>query len=576
MRLADGRRRLRGAVMLMLVLLSLFAGRLVQLQGLDATAYADEAEASRLRSVTLPATRGEITDRNGVALATTVAAVNVTADQTLVTDPAATARALSPVLHRSVTDLASTLTGTDRFVYVAKGVTPATWREVLALDLPGTTGLPGIFGEQTSKRVYPGAGTAANVVGFVGADGTGLGGLELKLNPMLAGRSGHATFELSAGGSRIPGAHDQEQAPVPGRDVQLTIDRDIQYVAQQAVARKVRELHAKSGTVIVMDPRTGDLLAVATYPTFDPDNPGRSPQADLADRALNEVYEPGSTGKIVTASALIQRHVVRPGTPITVPNRLTRAGKTFKDFENHPTEHLTYTGTLARSSNIGTILAAERMGLRHLYPFLRKFGVGKPTGLQMPGENDGSVPPLASWSATTGYTLPFGQGYSVNAVQMASVFATIANDGVRVSPRLVAGTSAGGSFHPTPASSRTRVVSARTASTVRRMLEAVLGPDGTAPMARVPGYRVAGKTGTAQRFDATCGCYRGYTMSFLGMAPADAPKLVVAVTLQDPKGAIGGGYDAGPVFAKVMSFALQSLRIPPTGTRSPGLRVFAK
>ena len=562
------------------VVLSLFGGRLVQLQGLDATAYANEAAKGRLRTVDLPATRGTITDRHGVALAATVDAVNITADQTLVEDPAATADVLAPLLGLDSRDIEATLTGTDRFAYVAKAVTPEVWRQVRELDLPRTDGkpptdgLPGIFGEQTSRRTYPAGSVGANLVGFVGADGHGLGGLEYALDDALAGTDGEVTFERGAGGRRIPTGETAERDAIPGQDVALTIDRDIQWVAQTALASKVRQTGARSGTLIVMDTRTGDLLAVATAPSFDPANPAAAKADARGNRALSEAYEPGSTGKVITAAALIEEGVVTPTTPITVPNRLRRAGKTFKDFENHKTQKLTYAGTLAKSSNIGTILAAEKMGLSKLYPYLDRFGVGEPTGLGLPGEAVGQLLPVSRWSATTGYTNAFGQGYSVNSVQMASVFATIANDGVRVAPRLVAARSgADGSMQKSPAGKRTRVVSARTASTVRLMLETVLGEGGTAPSARVPGYRVAGKTGTAQRFNPSCGCYRGYTMSFIGMAPVDKPRLVVAVTLQAPKSGAGGGSTGGPVFKEVLSFALQSLRIPPTGTKPPGLRI---
>ena len=566
--------------MVLAVVLSLFGGRLVQLQGLDATAYANEAAKGRLRTVALPATRGTITDRNGVALAATVDAVNITADQTLVEDPAATAKVLASLLGLDAGELQRKLTGTDRFAYIAKAVTPDVWRQVRDRDLPSsgtrqaTDGLPGIFGEQTSRRTYPAGAVGANLVGFVGADGHGLGGLEYSLNDVLAGTDGEVTFERGAGGRRIPTGETAGRAAVPGQDIALTIDRDIQWVAQSALARKVRETGARSGTLIVMDTRTGDLLAVATAPTFDPSHPGDAPVTARGNLALAEAYEPGSTGKVITAAALIEEGAVTPATPITVPNRLRRAGKTFKDFQDHKTQKLTYAGTLAKSSNIGTILAAEKMGLEKLYPYQRRFGIGTPTGLGLPGEASGAVLPPSQWSATTGYTSAFGQGYSVNSVQMASVFATIANDGVRVAPRLVAARSdLAGSMQRTPFGKQTRVVSADTARTVRLMLETVLGEGGTAPLARVPGYRVGGKTGTAQRFDPTCSCYRGYTMSFIGMAPLDKPRLVVAVTLQAPKSGAGGGSTGGPVFKEVMSFALQSLRIPPTGTKAPGLRI---
>jgi cell division protein FtsI (penicillin-binding protein 3) len=557
--------------------LSLFGARLVQLQGLDAPTYAAEAEQGRLRTVTLPAARGTITDRNGIALATTVAAVNITSDQTKVVDPAATAAVLAPVLKLDPTLLREKLTGDARFVYLAKAVTPATWRQVSTLDHPDPDieGLPGIYAEQTSKRVYPAGQVGANIVGFVGADGKGLGGIEYALDSTLAGRDGTATYELSAGGRRIPSGVDTEREAVPGTDVRLTLDRDIQYVAQKAIAKAVASSQAQSGTVVVYDPKSGDLLAVATAPTFDPNHPGAAPAEDRGDRPLTEAYEPGSTGKIITASALIQEGVIAPTTPITVPNRLYRAGKSFKDFEEHGVEHLTYTGTIAKSSNIGTIKAAERLGsLKRLYPYLKKFGIGEPTGLGLPGEQSGEIPKPGDWSATSGYTMTFGQGYSVNTVQMAEVFATVANDGLRVAPRLVESTTGpDGAVHQTPAPKRTRVITPRTARTVRLMMETVLGEGGTAPLARIPGYRVGGKTGTAQRFDADCGCYRGNTLSFIGLAPVDDPGVVVAVTLQAPKVAIGGGFQGGPVFKQVASFALETLRIPPTGTRPPGLKL---
>jgi cell division protein FtsI (penicillin-binding protein 3) len=578
--LGDVSRRLRAAVVVLAIVLSLFGARLVQLQGLDARPYAAEAAQGRLRTAVLPAVRGTITDRNGVALATTVDAVNITADQTLVaqfSDPAATARVLAPVLGVGVAGLTARLTGDQRFAYVAKKVSPETWRKVRELDLPDPAieGLPGIFGEKTSKRVYPAGTTAANLVGFVGADGKGLGGLEYAVDDQLAGRDGHATYELSAGGRRIPSGVDSEREAVPGRDVTLTIDRDIQYVAQRAIAKAVASTSSQSGTVIVLDPRSGELLAVATAPTFDPNKPGASRAADRGNRPLTEPYEPGSTGKVLTAAALLEEGVVTPQTPITVPNRLTRANKSFKDFEDHPTQRLTYAGTIAKSSNIGTIRAAERLGsLKRLHPYLKRFGIGQPTGLGLPGEAAGSLLKPADWSATSGYTMTFGQGYSVNTVQMASAIGAVANDGVRLTPRLVASTTApGGKVVGPPEQERTRVVSASTAETVRSMMETVTRKGGTAPLAAIPGYRVGGKTGTAQRYNPSCGCYSGYTMSFIGLAPVDDPGVVVAVTLQAPRSALGGGVNAGPVFKQVASFALERLRIPPTGTRAPRLKL---
>ncbi|MGN6242184.1 MAG: peptidoglycan D,D-transpeptidase FtsI family protein [Motilibacteraceae bacterium] len=551
----------------MAFVLSLLVGRLIQLQGLDASAYAAAAAANREMVVTLPATRGTITDAHGVPLATTVAAVDVTADQTLIseanrTSPAQVAAQLSPLLGIDVATLTQRLTGDKRFVYVARNVDPITWRKITQLD-PRPVG---IFSQDVGERTYPADTVAANVVGFLGADGKPLGGVELALDDVLKGTDGSERYQRSRDGHQIPGAPSIDKPAVPGSDVRLTLDRDIQWYAQQAITAAVKQYKAEGGDVVVMDPHTGDVLALATAPTFDPNNPGKTPADDRGDRPLQEAYEPGSTGKVITASALIESGAVTPTTHLVVPNRLERGGTRFKDWQEHGTLDLTYAGTLARSSNIGTIEAAEKLGFDKVYPYFAKFGLGQKTGVGLP-ENPGSVLPPSQWSATTGDTMMFGQGYSVNALQMASVFATVANDGVRMPPRIVDSVTDPSGRTTSPASAKpVRVVSAKTAKTVREMLETVTGPDGTAGVAVVPGYRTAGKTGTANRYDPSCGCYRGFTYSFIGMAPADKPGLVVAVTLQDPKGGDGGGPTCGPVFRDVMSFALQSRRIPPTGT----------
>ena len=554
----------------MALVLSLFIGRLFQLQGLDAAAYAAEAEQKRLTSVDLLAERGTISDTHGTALATTVDARNVTADQELVADsamgPRGVAEALAPVLGLGVDEVTAALTGERRFTYVAKNVEPDLWHRINAL------GLPGIFSQQTHRRSYPAGDLAANVIGFVGAEGTGLAGLESSLNDQLTGVDGKATYEVSPEGRRVAVGQSTLVEPEPGADITLTLDRDIQWFAQTAIARQVQAYHAESGTVVVLEATTGKIRALATAPSFDPNNPQSAAAENRGNRPVAEAFEPGSTGKVITAAALIEAGAITPSTPLEVPNRLERSGKSFKDFQDHETQYLTYAGTLAKSSNIGTILAAERLGLAALYPMFTAFGIGEPTGLGLPGENPGQVLAPREWSGTTGATMTFGQGYSANAVQMASVFATIANAGVRLPPTLVeAITDPDGGVSTTPPPEGIRVVSEQTARTITEMLEGVLTEGGTAPSAAIPGYRVAGKTGTAQRYNPDCGCYSGYTMSFMGFAPADDPALVVAVVLQDPQGASGGGSSSGPVFADVMSFALQRERIPPTGASSPML-----
>ncbi len=345
-------------------------------------------------------------------------------------------------------------------------------------------------------------------------------------------------------------------------------------MAQQAIARQVKASGAESGTVVVMQPQTGEILALATAPSFDPNNYASSPPRLLGNRGLSEVYEPGSTGKVITMAAALEQRAAAPTTRVVVPPTLRRGGRTIHDHSTHGTLRLTAAGVLAKSSNIGTVLIGERLGRDRLYEYLTRFGIGQPTGMEFPGESRGILARPRDWSRVQWANVSFGQGYSLNAVQATAVYATIANGGVRVQPSLIKAIGdQGGNLVPVPAPRRTRVVSEATARKVAEMLEVVVSDDGTAPMARIPGYRVAGKTGTAQRHDDKCRCYRGFTASFIGFAPADKPSVVVSVTLQDPRRGHYGGMLGGPVFKEVTSFALQTLRVPPTGTRPPRIPV---
>ncbi|TAK71107.1 MAG: penicillin-binding protein 2 [Actinomycetota bacterium] len=567
LRTGSPRRRASMALVVILVFLTIFAGRLLELQAVRGEALAGAALGQRLRTVDLPAGRGTIRDAAGTALAVTVDAVNITADQTQVRDPQAAAAALAPVLGIDAAILADRLTGTRRFVYLKKEATPAQWADVRAL------GQPGIFSEPSTKRTYPAGELAANLIGFVGADGKGLGGLEYGLQSELAGKDGSRTYERSAGGGEIPTADDSEIAAQPGLDVNLTINGDIQWVAQQALAQKVKQSHADSGTAVVMNPRTGEILALATVPTFDPNQPAEAAVADRGNRALSDVFEPGSTSKVMSLAAVIEEGKADAGTVFDIPAKLAVGGATFGDDFNHGDIKLTLNGILAKSSNIGTIEATRLIGQDTLYRYLKAFGVGEPTGLRFPGEARGYVPPTSAWSATSFPTISFGQGLSVNAVQAASIYATIANDGVRVQPSLVRSyVAADGSTTPVAAPTSTRVVSAQTATTMRRMLETVI-TNGTAPLAKIDGYRVAGKTGTAQRVNPNGRGYDGYVASFIGMAPADDPQLVVAVSINNPQTSHYGGTLAAPVFAQIMTSALQTLHLPPTGTVASPLKV---
>jgi cell division protein FtsI (penicillin-binding protein 3) len=565
----DPRHRLRVVQVVVLAMLSVVAVRVIQIQTIQGPSLAAAATKDRTRTLSEPALRGQITDRDGVALATTVESVNVTADQTLVTDPASEAQALAGVLGGDPASYQARLTGTRRFIYLAKNVTPQTWTQVQNLNLAG------IFSEASSTRVYPAGPIAANVIGFVGAEGTGLAGMEYGYNTELAGTPGTIRYQGSARGQQIPTTAQTGSPAVPGLGLELTIDRDLQWKAQEALAAQVKVANADSGTVVVMDPSTGQILALATVPTFDPNRPSATIAADRGNRALADAFEPGSTAKLMTMAAALNEGKITPETHMVIPASeygsttigLHRGGHTFHDSESHGTEDLTPTGILARSSNIGAILTAEKVGGGKFYDYLKAFGIGEPTGLRFPGENDGAVPAPSTWSATTFPTLAFGQGLSLNAVQAASIYATIANNGVRVAPSLVKGYFLpDGSYQAAAPSPSQRVVSAQTASSVRAMLESVVSDQGTAPNAAIPGYRVAGKTGTANIVNPACGCYKGggYTASFIGMAPADNPKLVVAVVLTNPRNGHFGGVLAGPVFKAVMTFGLAQLLVPPS------------
>ncbi len=566
-KLSNTRRRGTALILVSSLIFMIFAGRLVDLQAIKGSDLAAAALDQRLRTVDLPAERGSILDSSGAPLAITVDAKNVTADQTMIDEPEVVAQALSPILGADADILANRLTGDRRFMYLAKEVTPETWEQISALRLPG------IFGEETSRRIYPSGELAANVIGFVGAEGTGLGGYEFAFDEQLRGTPGEATYEKGPGGRTIPTGASVRVDAKAGVDVELTIDRDIQYVAQQAISEAVESAGAKDGTVVVMDPQSGQILALATAPTFDPNSPTQSPVRNRNNRPLTSVFEPGSTSKVMTLAAVVNEGAATPYTPIKVPGSLRRGGKDFHDSSPHGTLRLTLNGVMAKSSNIGTILAAERIGGKKLSKYLQKFGIGQPTGLNFPGESNGFVPEHKNWSPTSFPTISFGQGLSMNAVQVASVYSTIANDGLRVEPSLVKRIIHEDGTAEQPAAPRTtRVVSRDTAKQVRAMLESVVGEGGTATNAKIPGYRVGGKTGTAQVIDERTGGYNDQVIaSFVGMAPADNPQLVVGVFVSQPQSGRYGGELAAPVFKKVSSYALGALQIPPTGSKAPKL-----
>ena len=567
-------KRIRGLVLILAVVMFMFGLRLVQVQALQAGNYRELAVNEMEKVRTLQAPRGDITDINGVPFARSVAATSIVVDQTQITDPAKVAAFVAPILNMKVQEVQAAVTGTRKWNMVARNAKPATWLKLSdALDQYNSRfkamspdRIIGFFPERSYVREYPSGNLIASLIGFVNHDGVGATGLESSMNSKIKGIDGKYSY-ANGYKAEIPGSQSEIIPAQSGTSIRLTVDRDIQWVASKAIAEVVKSSRALSGTVIVMDPKTGHILAHATAPTFDPNDTTKVSLVAMRNPSVLDVYEPGSTGKVMTIAAAMEEKKITPQTVLTIPDKLKRSVKVFRDHEPHPTQRLTTAGVLAVSSNTGSIKIGEMISNDKLYDYLTKFGIGSKTGSGLPGESRGILPKVADWSGTTAPTVAFGQGYSVTAMQATSVFATIANDGVRVSPTVIAGTSdSSGNYTPSATRESVRVISPETASQMRLMMESVVSASGTAPSAAIPGYRVAGKTGTAQRIDDTCGCYRGYTASFIGFAPADKPAYVISVTIQDPKGLHWGGYLGGPVFKKVMSFVLQSKGIAPTGT----------
>lgn len=595
-RLGSPRPRLRLVSLGLTLVMIAFVVRLLQVQAVDAEALAAKADKNRYDSVTLAAERGGITDRSGVALAISVDAHDITADPKMFTPgeskapdaPEQAAALLAPILGTDAAGITAKLKKPgSRYAVLARRQTPQVWKQIKDLKSvyadkaaadrraggAGANVLAGVFQEPSSKRVYPNGTLAAGILGYVNAEGRGGGGIESLLDKTLAGQDGTVTY-VQSGGRRVPTAGSKETPAVPGSDVELTIDRDIQWAAQKAIEDQVATSRADRGYVVVQNTRTGEVLAMANSPGFDPNDLGQADATAMGNAALQDAYEPGSTAKVMSMAAVLEEKKATPGTHVVVPNRLHRGDRLFKDDIDHPTWYLTLNGVLAKSSNIGTILATGQLGKtqqeanRVLHSYLRKFGMGSTSGLGYPGETAGILAAPGDWSTSQQYTIPFGQGMSINAMQAASVYSTVANGGVRIEPTLVRGTKGpDGRFTAAPAPEKTRVVSEKTADTLAAMLESVVDDrEGTGTKARIPGYRVAGKTGTANRVDPELGRYKGYTASFAGFAPADDPEITVYCAIQNPtRGSYFGGQICGPVYQKVMEFALKTLQIAPTG-----------
>lgn len=560
---------MRVAFLTMAFVLSLFCARLFQLQGVDANAYAAKARAEGSRTVVLHATRGPILDRNGVALANSIDGVALTADPTQTSaDAPQIAAVLARRLHLDYfATVAKLRTPDTQFVYLARQV--PRWRGEAIRDRLDGQGFGGVYTERDPLRTYPAGPVGAPVMGRTGADGSGQSGLELAFDDVLTGTDGSATYDTSLSGERLPMPGGSSVDPQAGEGVQTTLDRDVQWFSDRRLAAGVRTTSADWGVAVTLDTRTGQILALSQAPGFDPAADDLTGDR-LRVKAVEDLYEPGSVEKVLTFSALVDAGLVDARTKVTIPPTLEVGSETIHDDVAHGTWHLTATGVIAQSSNIGTVIASQQISDEDLYDYLRAFGLGSPTEIGLPSETAGILAEPADWMPINKATIAFGQGLAVNAVQFAAALNTVANDGVYVAPTLVAGVvESDGQLQPAPAPQTRRVISVQTAHTVARMLESVTKEGGTAPDTGIPGYRVAGKTGTAQRVDPVNGGYTGgRTISFMSFAPADEPRFLTYVVMDHAEGYFGGT-GAGPVVHDIMSMVLQRYGVPPTGVTVP-------
>jgi cell division protein FtsI (penicillin-binding protein 3) len=572
MRLGRVIRRLRTSVILVGLLLAVVLARLVWLQGMDAGGYALAASDEKREFVTLHAARGAILDRNGVPLAYTADAKDIVADPTMVSAPdrAGYAALLAPLLGKPVGQVRAQLNSPSHYALLATALSPAAAKQIEEMTYNGKP-LSGIFSQATLQRLYPAQSTGSNVVGLVQSNGTGAAGIEYSFDSLLRGTDGSVSYQKDSVGNVNPAGPIKRKAAVDGGTVRLTLDEDLQFMVQRYLDQAVQQSHARGGQVTVLDARTGQALAMASNGSFNPQDPSTISANRPMNPNVQQVFEPGSANKIVTMSAALEKGLITPRTVLTVPDTLQAGGINVHDAWWHPVQRFTATGVLAESSNVGTLLIAQRVGKQSFDDYLQRFGLGQRTGIELPGESAGLLPALGDWSDATFANLPIGQGVAMTSLQLASMYQTVANDGVRIPPRIVQSvTRPDGSVDQTAQPAGIRVISPATAKAVRTMLESVTLKGGTGTRAAVAGYRVAGKTGTAQQPDPKTGKYSDsvYWDTFAGMAPADNPRFVVSIMIDNPAHGLEGGDVAAPLFHEIAAYQLSAARIPPSGSAS--------
>ncbi|MGH2947536.1 MAG: peptidoglycan D,D-transpeptidase FtsI family protein [Solirubrobacteraceae bacterium] len=551
MRLIERRLGFLFAVFLALLLLG--ATRAAWLGVVKAGTLQRAAATQQEAQIPVPARRGDIADRTGTQLAVSRPAVTIAATPYLIDDPPRVAARLAQLLDKPEDELLRQLARRDTgFAYLARRVPPAKARRVERLKIEGLEFIPEF------KRAYPRDWMASQLLGVTGTDGQGLAGLEYSLDEFLRGRDGERRLVKDALGDAIE--LRETRRTEPGADVRLTLDAGIQDRAEEVLAELGEEWQPKGATAIVMDPRDGGILALANWPRVDANAPGEAPDYARQNRAIQTNYEPGSTFKAFTVAGALEEGEVTPDTPFQLAPTITVADREIG--ESHPVGYrtLSTSGILKESSNVGAIMVGQRLGAERFDHWVRRFGFGNPTGIDLPGEENGILLDLENYSGSSMGNMPIGQGLAVTPMQMATAYAAIANGGILRPPHIVENVGARRARKP----KGRRVISETTAASVRRMLEGVLGPGGTASGADIEGYVLSGKTGTAEKPDEFGGYSKTkFVSSFVGFGPSVRPKLLVAVMVDEPKGDIYGGTVAAPAFKEIMSFALNYLRIPP-------------
>ena len=556
--------RLKFLLAIIIVGLMTVSGRLFYVQAMSSAEYDQKAEKQRLRVIELPSKRGEILDRNGSELAVNILMDSVYATPYLIDDPKSFAKKLAPILKKDERQLLDSLIKQSGFIYLARKTDSKTLAQIK--KIVEEDNIKGIGYIKESKRYYPNGSLAGHVLGFAGMDNNGLGGLELEYNELLYGKPGRIVAEKDGQGRPIPRSTQSSSRPVDGASIKITIDREIQYKAELELVKAVETYKAKSGSVVVMNPKTGEIYAMANVPCYNPNKLETLDDTNLRNKAITDLYEPGSTMKAVVAAVALEEKVCSPSTEFYLEPTIRVGSKNIKESHPRPAKNFTFAEIVQESSNVGMVKVGVLLGKERIDKYLQRFEFNKSCDVDFPGEARGYYPEVGNWSKMSLANIPFGQGICTTQLAMTKAMATIANDGIPTRPHFLieAAGPRGRIVKKTEIESAKRVLNVATAEQMKQILEkAVL--EGTGKQAAVAGYRVGGKTGTAQKAKIGGRGYEQgkYIASFMGMTPMNDPQLVISVVIDEPQQSIYGGSVAAPVFSKIAEFSLRYLKIPP-------------